>query len=889
MPDRIYEKNSVIANRYMVQQLLGAGNFSYVYKVLDTLTSEVVALKVFKETSDVLDRLREEFHILQKLTHTHVARVYDIGQLPDHAYFLKLEYIEGSTLANLIQDGLISLTKARQLVTELLEAIAYLHSKKVMHRDIKPNNLITNGRGLVIIDFNISKLVESYAATRVGTPRYMPPEVNVAGWNWTGDLYAVGIVLYEMLTRHYPFDDAHPPLFTDARDPREYNALLRESLVQLLLKSLAKEPQDRYQTAEEMLAAVNTADWKPGLQPHHIPSSELDRLQVPAEEMARPDYNPYLRRLLTLYSQSRYSNAGTRGLDDLAQATYVPTLLDTKLKHSILSAEFALIIITGNAGDGKTAFIQKLEGEIETNSNTTIFERLESGNGCCFVYNGTQFLTNYDGSQDEGAVNNDTVLRQFFEPFAGAEPLQSSGRVHIIAINEGRLLDFFHTFHAEFPHLFQQVHNMFERDLPVEDDRLLIVNLNFRAVVADNEDGVSIFDQMINRLTAPALWQKCVSCAFREQCYVKFNVDSLNDLNYGAQIRERLKVLFQIAHFRQRLHLTIRDMRSALAYLLFGVDDCEGIQAMLLNPDQKRAYQSRYYYNALFDNPLAETASHDRLVKLLAEIDPGEVANPKLDAYLAFTPPDEISKLALFDTRSTYDVRLLREWYDLQQQSLQQGRGDSATVLSSLNSLRAYHVALRRKVYFEKIEKDWATMLPYQRLFEFRDVMKTQSPSVLEQVRNRLIYAISLSESIYHPEIGQEYLCLRTSQESRVTVKSFRRFHHQHFWCRVQDIGKSASYVEYLPMVLMLNYEPVEGLSMDINLDLYEMLHHIYQGYTPSLNELRGSYINLLIFKRQLASTQYDEVLLTEDEQTFYRVRKTPDHKLIMTDALHEA
>lgn len=232
MPDRMYTKDEVIANRYVVQHLLGAGNFSYVYKVLDTLSSNVVALKIFKEGTGVLGRLRQEFQILLGLGHVNIARVYDVGQLADGTYFLKLEYIEGDDLAKLIADRRISLGKARQIASELLGAVKYLHDHHVMHRDIKPNNILTGSRGTIIVDFNISKHVQSHASSHVGTPRYMPPEVNVAGWNWTGDLYAVGVVLYEMVTAHYPFDDDYPFLSAEPRDPLEYNQLLSESLVE---------------------------------------------------------------------------------------------------------------------------------------------------------------------------------------------------------------------------------------------------------------------------------------------------------------------------------------------------------------------------------------------------------------------------------------------------------------------------------------------------------------------------------------------------------------------------------------------------------------------------------------------------------------------------------
>lgn len=887
MAEKIYKAEEIIANRYVVQEMLGAGSFSHVYKALDTLSSDVVALKIFKDTSDVLDQLRNEFSTLKQLHHTHIAQVYDIGQLPDRSYYLKLEYIEGRTLNHLIHDNQISLSKARQITQHLLDAVAYMHSKHIMHRDITPKNVISSDRGTMIIDFNISKLVESHAATRVGTPRYMPPEVNRAGWNWTGDLYAIGLILYEMVTGHYPYED-HLDSTSTATDPRNHNQAISDSLTQFILKAVAKEPTERFQTASEMLSALEGVDWKPGWRPYHMSSLDLSRIPINEEEKAKPNYNPYLMRLLTLYSQSHHTNAGTRGLDALAHATYVQTQLDTKLRQDILNADSALIIITGNAGDGKTAFIQKLEQEVETQPSTTIFESLPTGNGCRFVHNGVQFLTNYDGSQDEGLVDNDRVLWEFFKPFGGDTPINLPDRVHIIAINEGRLIDFLQSNSSDFPHLYQQTRDFFERELPPDDPQLLIVNLNLRAVVADGQDGLAIFDQMVSRMTAPALWGKCQTCDIANRCYAKFNADSLNDTNYGPQIRRRLKALFQITHFRQRLHITIRDLRSALAYTLFGVEDCDGIHTMLREPSREPEFLSRYYYNSLFNSSRPEHISQDRLVRLLAQIDPGEVANPKLDARLNFTPPNELTLLPPFDARSDYDQKLLRQSYDNLLSLEPNGNSDDqeADLISAnqTKTSRRYHSVIRRRVYFERLDKDWLQMLPYTQFGRFLDLMTNPNHTEMEANRDWLIHAISLSEGIFNLSIGQDYLCLRTSQETRVAIKSFRRFNKNRFRCKVQEIGRIGQYVEHIPTVLILEYIPVAGIRMEINLDLYEMLHRIKQGYTPSLNELRGSYINLLIFKRQLASTEYDEVLLTEDEQTFYLVHKTPDKKLVIAE-----
>src|SRR5262249_28805095 len=149
----------------------------------------------------------------------------------------------------------------------------------------------------------------------------------------------------------------------------------------------------------------------------------------------------------TMYSQSPRSNAGTRGLDAVGRETYVKTLLDEKLQPAVLSGEFRLVIVTGNAGDGKTAFIQQIERKITSG----LEQRL---NGTTFVLNGRRFLTNYDGSQDEENKSNDEVLQEFLKAFEGKDAAGwSNEETRIIAINEGRLVDFLTDHQDRFEHL----------------------------------------------------------------------------------------------------------------------------------------------------------------------------------------------------------------------------------------------------------------------------------------------------------------------------------------------------------------------------------------------------------------------------------------------------
>ena len=141
-----------------------------------------------------------------------------------------------------------------------------------------------------------------------------------------------------------------------------------------------------------------------------------DGANVASAATIPPNTNPYLRHLLTVYSQSKRTNAGTRGLDIISEQTYVETALDRDLLPSVLSGEFSLVIISGNAGDGKTAFLQMLERRAE---DERVVVNHSLPNGARFELRGRTFLSNYDGSQDEGDQKNDDVLRAFFAPFKG--------------------------------------------------------------------------------------------------------------------------------------------------------------------------------------------------------------------------------------------------------------------------------------------------------------------------------------------------------------------------------------------------------------------------------------------------------------------------------------
>lgn len=191
--------------------------------------------------------------------------------------------------------------------------------------------------------------------------------------------------------------------------------------------------------------------------------------------------NPSVDSFLTIYSQSERSTGGTRGYDP---ETYVETKLDRNLIPRILNPRTKLVILTGNAGDGKTAFIQHVESLCDR-KGAGVIKRTD--NGCTFTLNGITYQTLYDGSQDFEGTANDAVLAAFFHELEGDKPPEGTfGKV--IAINEGKLRDFI-LLTPQYRWLGRQVHHYLDYPGFKTHESLVFVNLNLRSVVDDTGDG----------------------------------------------------------------------------------------------------------------------------------------------------------------------------------------------------------------------------------------------------------------------------------------------------------------------------------------------------------------------------------------------------------------
>ncbi len=651
---------------------------------------------------------------------------------------------------------------------------------------------------------------------------------------------------------------------------------LTPEFVAILLKAIAPRRAERFGSVGEFKEAL-------------ISLKHARRLVVPSKDASTtwsesgladgavpPNTNPFVGYLLTLYSQSRYSNSGTRGLDRMGRKIYVETALDRELTPTIFAGELALVLITGNAGDGKTAYLQKLEDLAKARGAKS---DASLPNGYRFTLNGRTFLSNYDGSQDEGDRQSDDVLREFFSPYTGAEPKAwPQDEVRLIAINEGRLVDFLSAEQATFPLLTEIVLRGLSTGVP--EQRVAVVNLNLRSVVADTP-GVagSLLERLLRRMTHQKFWQACQSCDLKERCYAFHNARTIQDETAGPKVIERLKTLYTLTHLRARLHMTLRDLRSALAYMLVGRRNCAEIHTLYQTGDRDQIIQG-FYFNSWM---AAEGPSSDRLLTLLKDVDVGQATDPRLDRALDFVSPSEDRNLFSFDGRATYDREILRRLFaDLPRDV--SGRSGA----SRSGAHQRYVAMLRRRSFFEKRDSGWKNMLPYRSADAMLSVVSGQE--IPTGLLREILDGINRGEGLTHPRALNWCLALQVREVENGSVRSYRLFPADGFSLSLHDEAARAQFVEHLPSGLVLRYSGVRqnDAELSINLDVFEMLQRLNAGYRPSIDEEQGYYLSLAVFKHVLGSAPYQEVLLTTTGHDFFRVERRPDGRLEMSRALME-
>lgn len=263
-----------LGGRYEILERIGGGGMALVYKGHDLLLNRKVAVKVLRQQyvhdEEFIRRFRREAQAAASLSHPNVVSIYDVGQEED-VHYIVMEYIEGTTLNDLIKERApLQVEDAVHFASQIADALDHAHHNEIIHRDIKPHNILIGKNGRVkVTDFGIARAATSSTITQtgsvVGSVHYFSPE-HAKGTN-TGeksDLYSLGIVMYQMLTARLPFLGESPisvalkHLQEDVEEPRKVNSLIPQSVENIILKAMRKKPEERYQSAKLMMADLDT-------------------------------------------------------------------------------------------------------------------------------------------------------------------------------------------------------------------------------------------------------------------------------------------------------------------------------------------------------------------------------------------------------------------------------------------------------------------------------------------------------------------------------------------------------------------------------------------------------------------------------------------------------
>ncbi len=344
-------------SHYRILELLGEGGMGSVYKAHDTQRNETVAIKLLSrhslQSEEIRRRFRREASAGMRLNHPNIVKILDVGE-SDEELFICMEYMDGNTLRQIIQEELPDLKKVIDIAIATANALKHAHEQGIIHRDIKSENImLTHDEQVKVMDFGLARMQDASMLTRegeiIGTIAYMSPQQAVGeAIDHRTDIFSLGVVLYELLTAHLPFTGDYEMaliysiLNDDPVSVREINESVPRALEQVVFKALKKDPQKRYQYADELIADLVKIK-------EHLETDELifeSDLELVAEtEVLRPEERAFVTRLI--------------GRDK--QYEELKSIL-----RQVTLGEGHSVFITGEAGIGKTRLVWELEKHART-------------------------------------------------------------------------------------------------------------------------------------------------------------------------------------------------------------------------------------------------------------------------------------------------------------------------------------------------------------------------------------------------------------------------------------------------------------------------------------------------------------------------------------------
>lgn len=710
-PARFWTEDQVIRfgdRDYRIVSRLGSGGVGTTFKVveIDRSTQEDLGTYVAKVAHDdeTGRRILKTYSLVRShLRHTALSTIFEVArERRENEFIALMTWVSGAPLGEFT--GVFPLLAEEQQEPSgealalrwlriICEALDVLHRNGLVHGDVSPRNLIVSGSDLVLTDYDfVCKIREPLTAP--GTVLYCSPSYQEnRPASATDDIYALAASFFHVIFEKEPFRhsgdlDKKQGLNWEGVDRGEY-----PTLALFLDKATHPDRQSRFANVAEALAALELQEpKKTSLQVEDVKPKpvELTPAVHPNEQGgSQPQLSErrveWLLYLLQSYPGSLWGNRETRGLDtEFAAQTYVETALDETLAQDIRERRVRLVILCGNAGDGKTALLQHLAARLGLGEHQSS-ERILKGH----VPDGPLVRMNLDGSASWRGRSADEILDEFLAAFQDGPPNEDI--VHLLAINDGRLLEWIHGVEkrnggTETP-LTAELHDLLQQEAPVQESHIRFINLNQRSLVGGiTQDGNRIetaflehlLDQLYGGEQAAAIWSPCQSCSAKDRCEVfrsarVFGPDTLPGLaptSVRSRARERLWGALQAVHLGGEVHITVRELRAALVYILFGVHFCDDYH---LESESAVPYWDRAFSP---DSP----ARQGEVLGELAGRDPALEAHPQIDRHLIKKLSEDSARTAPRYPQLTVESARRRAYFEWTPEDIEQVAGDSSAL-----------------------------------------------------------------------------------------------------------------------------------------------------------------------------------------------------------------
>ena len=601
--ETVFEVNRTVSGRFEILEKLGRGGVATTWKVRDKYAEG--SIKVLKQLHDEssYELAVAEFSNANKLNHPGCSKTKEVHEKPTPGFLIS-EYISGVTLLEKSKEAGFGVTEAGAIARQCLAILGYIHQENFVHGDLSPKNIIVGDDGKVtLIDFGFLAAIGNIQ--QAGTIATLAPEV-LAGkaLSAQSDLYSLGSTIVRILLGRQP---NQPSVNSEGKAELVRQDLTADEIQQwgeegeeflkVFLRSADPKPANRFQSAEEVLAAIQKA------------------LPTPVAKLPKkgsvPKLNQDVSAIRSLHTLSTGGAANILGLNSaFAQDTYVSTRLDDALLPDVVKGNLDVVFLTGNPGDGKTSFLQQVEQELMSAG-----AKGESHSwGWLLELGGRKFHAIFDASESHEEMSSDELVMSALSQVA------AGNYTALLAVNDGRLRQFFLDNGDDFPEFSEQV-DLFFKGLNTSLPRFAIVDLKMRSLASGDEPHIA--SAILDTLTSSKRWEVCNDCSSKPQC-PSFN----NAQQMAGPAREKIANLLQISHLRRTKRATLRQIRSTLGYLITGDLSCEEVHASVVN-NEDLSTTSASLGELVFGGK-----SQDPLVQEWVRLDPGNLVSPAVDRLL---------------------------------------------------------------------------------------------------------------------------------------------------------------------------------------------------------------------------------------------------------------